>query len=131
MNLVFFFLISLGMFRHVKNYRIDEEPAFLAAAICTMSFQVAFYGAAPLVDALAVLTMLIIVIGQTEGKGDWFAMTMLLLGVVVKEVVVFMGLYYVLREIEDSGSKSESDLKTIALVESRRFGYLCQSQHYI
>ncbi|MFX1601856.1 MAG: hypothetical protein ACFFCK_00105 [Promethearchaeota archaeon] len=114
LNLGFVCLISLGMFRYVKNYHLDERSAFLAAAICTVSFPVAYYGAVPLVDALAVLIMLLVVIGQIEGKSDWFAMTLLLFGVIVKEVVLFIGLYYVLREIDDS--RLESDLKTAFLV---------------
>ena len=114
LNLGFVCLISLGMFRYVKNYHLDERSAFLATVICTVSFPVAYYGAVPLTDALAFLVMLIIVIGQIEGKGDWFAMTMLLVGVVVKEVVLFIGLCYVLREFEEA--RTESGLKTAILL---------------
>ncbi|MFW9798875.1 MAG: hypothetical protein ACFFD9_00410 [Candidatus Thorarchaeota archaeon] len=98
LNVFFVCLIGLGIYRYVRSYSIDEKPAFYAAAICTASFPVAFYGAVPLVDALAVLVMVAVVIGMMEGLGDWFAMTMLLLGVIVKEIVLFIGLYYVLRE---------------------------------
>ncbi len=122
LNLGFVCLIGLGMFRYVKNYYLDERSAFLAAAICTVSFPVAFYGAVPLVDALAVLIMLLVVIGQIEGKGDWFAMSLLLFGVIVKEVVLFIGLYYVLREIDES--RSESDLKTAFLVGVKKLWIL-------
>jgi len=122
LNLGFVCLISLGMFRYVKNYHLDERSAFLAAAICTVSFPVAYYGAVPLVDALAILIMLVVIIGQIEGKGDWFAMTLLFLGVIVKEVVLFIGLYYVLREIEES--RSESDLKTAFLVGVKKLWIL-------
>ncbi len=98
LNVLFVCLIGLGIYRYVRGYSIDDRPAFYTAAICTASFPVAFYGAVPLVDALAVLVMVAIVIGMIEGLGDWFAMTMLLFGVIVKEVVLFIGLYYVLRE---------------------------------
>jgi hypothetical protein len=66
--------------------------------------------------------MLVVVIGQIEGKGDWFAMTFLLLGVIVKEVVLFIGLYYVLREMEEA--RSESDLKTAILVGVKKLWIL-------
>ena len=122
LNLGFVCLISLGMFRYVKNYDLDERSAFLAAAICTVSFPVAFYGAVPLVDALAVLVMLLVVIGQIEGKGDLFAMTLLLFGVIVKEVVLFIGLYYVLREIDES--RSESGPKTAFFVGIKKLWIL-------
>ncbi len=122
LNLGFVCLISLGMFRYVKNYHLDEQSAFFAAAICTVSFPVAFYGAVPLVDALAVLIMLLVVIGQVEGKSDWFAMILLLFGVIVKEVVLFIGLYYVLRAIDES--RSESDLKMAFLVGVKKLWIL-------
>lgn len=98
LNMMFVCLIGIGLYEYIKTYQISNKAAFIVAAVCTVSYPVIYFGAMPLVDALAVLVMLIIVMGQRKGKGDLFAMTMFLFGAIVKEVVLFIGIYYILKE---------------------------------
>jgi hypothetical protein len=96
-NLVFLVLLSWVVFLTTQEFGYDAITGFLTSSVLTASLVVAFYGAAVLVDAGAMFCSALAILMILQDKKDWEVATVILVGVLLKEIALMASLAYLIK----------------------------------
>jgi len=88
MNTVFIIILSWTFFLLSTEFGYSKPASFAASGICSFSWVVAYYGAAVLVDAGAVLCLSVALLLIYRDSSDHSIAIVLLLGTLFKEIVL-------------------------------------------
>lgn len=88
MNTLFTIFLSFVFFILAEDFGFPGHSCFLSSSLCTISWIVAYYGSAVLVDAGAVLCLSLAILVAKKGYGDFETAVILLVGVLFKEIAL-------------------------------------------